>query len=96
MRSVKGKDLNNAKKLKAKCPEFGQTYVKIVRVDDTTLDSVGEYHIWNTPYAIAYPALATDPNSNIGVSVAFGGPSNYASTTVGYLGDFRRLLCRGQ
>ncbi len=65
-----------------------QPYVKIVRVDDQTLDAVGEYHIWNTPYAFAYPALATDPNGNIGVSVAFGGPANYASTTVGYLGDF--------
>ena len=65
-----------------------QPYVKIARVDDQTLDTVGEYHIWNTPYAFAYPALATDPNGNIGVSVAFGGPGNYASTTVGYLGDF--------
>jgi len=65
-----------------------QPYVKIARVDDQTLDTVGEYHIWNTPYAFAYPSLATDPNANIGVSVAFGGPSNYASTTVGYLGDF--------
>jgi hypothetical protein len=67
-----------------------QPFVKIARVDDQTLDTVGEYHIWNSAYAFAYPALATDPNGNIGVSVAFGGPnnSNYASTTVGYLGDF--------
>jgi hypothetical protein len=65
-----------------------QPYVKIVRVNDRTLDSVGEYHIWNTPYAFAYPALATDPSGNIGVSVTFGGPANFASTTVGYLGDF--------
>jgi hypothetical protein len=53
-----------------------------------TLDSVGEYHIWNTPYAFAYPSLATAPNGDIGVSVAFGGPSDFASTTVGYLGDY--------
>jgi hypothetical protein len=67
-----------------------QPYVKIARVDDETLDTVGEYHIWNTAFAFAYPALATDPNGNIGVSVAFGGPGpgNYASTAVGYLGDF--------
>lgn len=65
-----------------------QPYVKIARVDDQTLDTVGEYHIWNTPYAFAYPALATDPNGDIGVSVAFGGSGNYASTTVGYLNDF--------
>jgi len=65
-----------------------QPYVKIARINDRTLDSVGEYHIWNTAYAFAYPALATDPSGQIGVSVAFGGSSNYASTTVGYLGDF--------
>jgi hypothetical protein len=65
-----------------------QPYVKIARIDDTTLDSVGEYHIWNTPYAFAYPSLATSPAGDIGVSVAFGGPGDFASTTVGYLGDF--------
>jgi len=65
-----------------------QPYVKIVRIDDTTLDSVGEYHIWNTPYAFAYPSLGTAPNGDIGVAVSFGGPSNYGSTTVGYLGDY--------
>jgi hypothetical protein len=65
-----------------------QPYVKIVRIDDTTLDSVGEYHIWNTPYAFAYPSLGTAPNGDIGVSVAFGGPNDYGSTSVGYLGDY--------
>jgi hypothetical protein len=65
-----------------------QPYVKIARVNDQTLDTVGEYHIWNPAFAFAYPSLATDFNAEIGVSVAFGGSSNYASTTVGYLGDF--------
>jgi hypothetical protein len=65
-----------------------QPYVKIVRIDDTTLDSVGEYHIWNTPYAFAYPSLGTASTGEIGVSVAFGGPSDFGSTTVGYLGDY--------
>jgi hypothetical protein len=65
-----------------------QPFVKIARVDDQTLDAVGEYHIWNSGFAFAYPALATDPNANIGVSVAFGGTGNYATTAVGYLGDF--------
>ena len=63
-------------------------FVKIVEVDDSTLDSVGEYHIWNSAYAFSYPALATDPSGSIGVSVAFAGPSDYPSSTVGYLGDF--------
>ncbi|MBI3677852.1 MAG: hypothetical protein HY243_14685 [Proteobacteria bacterium] len=65
-----------------------QPYVDIVHVDDTTLDTVGEYDIWNTPYAFSYPSLATAPNGDIGVSVAYGGPNDYATSTVGYLGDY--------
>ena len=74
----------------AECSQTGRSlpFVKIVEIDDTTLDSVGEYHIWNSAYAFSYPALNTDPSGSIGVSVAFAGPSNYPSTTVGYLGDF--------
>ena len=65
-----------------------QPYVDIAQIDDATLNAVGEYDIWNTPYAFAYPSLGTAPNGDIGVAVSFGGPSNYASTTVGYLGDY--------
>ena len=72
------------------CSQTGRTkpFVKIVQVDDATLNSVGEYHIWNSAYAFSYPALNTDPSGSIGVSVAFAGPSNYPSSTVGYIGDF--------
>jgi hypothetical protein len=65
-----------------------QPYVYIARVDDQTLQQVGEYDIWNSAYAFAYPALATDPDAEIGVALAWGGPSNYGSTAAGYLGDF--------
>jgi hypothetical protein len=65
-----------------------QPYVDITQVDDSTLNSVGEYDIWNTPYAFAYPSLGTAPNGDIGVAVSFGGSSNYASATIGYLGDY--------
>ncbi|MEO8746626.1 MAG: hypothetical protein ABI379_03070 [Rhodanobacter sp.] len=63
-------------------------FVKIVKIDDNTLDATGEYDIWNSAYAFSYPALATDPSGNVGVSVAFAGPGNYPSSTVGYLGDY--------
>jgi len=65
-----------------------QPYVDITQVDDSTLNSVGEYDIWNTPYAFAYPSLGTAPNGDIGVAVSFGGKNNYASATIGYLGDY--------
>ena len=65
-----------------------QPYVDIAQIDDTTLNAVGEYDIWNTPYAFAYPSLGTAPNGDIGVAVSFGGSANYASATIGYLGDY--------
>jgi hypothetical protein len=65
-----------------------QPYVLIARLDDQTLAAVGEYDIWNTPYAFAYPSLATSPDGEIGVSLGWGGPSNYGSTAAGYLGDY--------
>ena len=66
-----------------------QPYVKIVRIDDTSLNSVGEYHIWNPGFAFAYPSLASAPNGDIGVSVSFGGSTGpIRSSTVGYLGDY--------
>jgi hypothetical protein len=72
------------------CSQSGRPmpFVKIVQVDDQTLGSVGEYHIWNSPYAFGYVALASDPAGDVGVSVAYGGPSDYPSSTVGYLGDY--------
>ena len=73
----------------SKCKESRpQPYVDIAQIDDTSLDSVGEYDIWNTPYAFGYPSLGTSPSGEIGVAVSFGGPSNYAGSTVGYLGDY--------
>lgn len=74
----------------AGCSQSGRPmpFVKIVEVDDQTLSSVDEYHIWNSPYAFGYVALASDPAGEVGVSVAYGGPSDYPSTTVGYLGDY--------
>ncbi len=70
------------------CNGRPQPYVDIAQVDDTNLNSVGEYDIWNTPYAFAYPSLGTAPNGDIGVAVSFGGSTNYASATIGYLGDY--------
>lgn len=63
-------------------------YVKIAEIDATTFSEVGEYHVWNGSYAFAYPSLATDFNGNVGMAVSFGGTNNFASTTVGFAGDF--------
>jgi hypothetical protein len=64
-----------------------QPYVKILRINDQSLEGIGEYHIWNPNYAFAFPALATSAAGEIGVSVPYGGPSDYPTSTVGFLND---------
>jgi hypothetical protein len=66
-----------------------QPFVQILRVNDQNLDGIGEYHIWNSGYAFAYAALATSAAGEIGVSVPFGGASDFATSTVGFLNDFQ-------
>jgi hypothetical protein len=71
-----------------------QPYVYIARINDSTLNQVGEYDIWNASYAFAYPALATSSDGEIGVSLGWGGrpadntDGNYGSSAAGFLGDF--------
>src|ERR1019366_8554122 len=43
---------------------MNERHFKLWSIEKTTTN-----HIWNTPYAFACPALATDPNGNIRVSV---------------------------
>lgn len=65
-----------------------QPYVDIAQIDPNSLNVVGEYDIWNTPYAFAYPSLGASPNGDMAVTVSFGGPTDYGSSSVGYLGDY--------
>jgi hypothetical protein len=65
-----------------------QPFVKILRINDQSLEGIGEFHIWNPNYAFAFPALATSAAGEIGVSVPYGGPSDFPTSTVGFLNDF--------
>jgi hypothetical protein len=65
-----------------------QPFVKILRINDQSLEGIGEYHIWNDTYAFAFPALGTSAAGEIGVSVPYGGPGDFATTTVGFLNDY--------
>lgn len=64
-----------------------QPYVKILRINDQSLEGIGEFHIWNPNYAFAYPALATSAAGEIGISVPYGGPSDFPTSTVGFVTD---------
>jgi hypothetical protein len=64
-----------------------QPYVKILRINDQSLEGMGEYHIWNLKSAFAYAGLATRAAGEIGVSVDSCGDGFFPESTFGFLGD---------
>jgi hypothetical protein len=63
-----------------------QVRVATVRMSDWT--ETAEMQIWNPDYAFAYPDLNVNDDGDVGVGVAFGGPSNFADAAFGIIGDF--------
>jgi hypothetical protein len=48
-----------------------------------------QVQIWNSSYAFAYPAFATNAcTGEIGLSLEYGGPNDYEQHVVGFWGDF--------
>lgn len=69
---------------------FSKPHIEMV-----TLDPSNSYHkdqqvqIWNSGFAFAYPALATNVcTGEVGLSLEFGGGGNYENHAVGFWGDF--------
>jgi hypothetical protein len=68
---------------------FAQPYVRMVDFLDAgaTLLKLSESQIWNSNYAFQHPYLSTNNQGEVGISVGFGGPSNYPTPLVGFVGD---------
>ncbi len=73
---------------------FAQPYVRLVDVTKTTLPgfnpvwSVGnDKAIWNSNFALQHPYMSTNSNHEVGINVGYGGPSDYPSPLVGFVGD---------
>jgi len=65
-------------------------YVRVEKVDRDAFTLVAEYDIWNPNFAWAYPGMVWRPGSShddIAISLAIGGPNDYANNAVGFLGD---------
>lgn len=60
--------------------------VATMRMSDWTETS--ETQIWNPDYAFAFPDVSVNGQGEVGVAVAWGGPSNYADAAFGIMGDF--------
>lgn len=68
-----------------------QPFIKILRINDQSLEGIGEYHIWNPKTAFAYPALATRAAGEIGVSATSCGDGFFPESIFGFLGDSELL-----
>jgi hypothetical protein len=68
---------------------FPNANVQVVKVDPTNnYNRIDQFAIWNNDYAFAYPALATNDRSEVGIALGWGGKTFDANSAVGILGDF--------
>jgi hypothetical protein len=75
-------------------PNFAQPYIRIAMIDTQNFNNVGEYQVWNSGYAFAYPALSVNPSTaEVAISLMWGGGgNNYMNHAVGFLRDFSTEL----
>ena len=67
---------------------FQQPHVEMVALDNN-FNVLQQVQVWNSSYAFAYPALATNAcTGEIGMSLEYGGNGNYENHVVGFWGDF--------
>jgi hypothetical protein len=76
---------------------FQQAHIEMVELDrGNNFSKTQQVQIWNSSYAFAYPALATnDCTGEVGLSFEFGGGGNYENHVVGFWGDFIAYITTG-
>lgn len=68
---------------------FPQAHIQIAKFDvSQDYKFVEQTQVWNPDIAFAYPSLTTNSESEVGISLAWGGGTSYGSHAVGILGDF--------
>ena len=68
---------------------FPNANIQVVKIDPANnYKRIDQFAIWNNDYAFAYPALATNDRSEVGIALGWGGSAFNASSAVGILGDF--------
>jgi hypothetical protein len=60
-----------------------QPYIQMAIIDTTSFTLTGENYIWQPENAFAVPALATNANDEVGISLGWGGPNRYVNNVVG-------------
>ncbi len=68
---------------------FPNANIQVVKIEPgNNYKRVDQFAIWNNDYAFAYPALATNDRSEVGIALGWGGTTFNANSAVGILGDF--------
>jgi hypothetical protein len=62
--------------------DFPYPYVHVVEINTTTMQKIDEPIIWNPTTAWTYPGVALDGEGGLGVSLAYGGGSNYPGSAI--------------
>jgi hypothetical protein len=64
---------------------LAQPHIELVEISASGLSLVSQRAIWNASYAFAYPALMTNSAGQLGISMAWGGGTDYENFAVGNL-----------
>jgi hypothetical protein len=68
---------------------FKQPHVQWVALNrSNNFSLVTQRQIWNNSYAFTYPAIASNSNGEVGLSLEYGGGGNYENHVAGFWGDF--------
>lgn len=69
--------------------KFPQAHIQIAKFDlNQDFKLIEQTQVWNADHAFCYPALTTNSDNEVGISLAWGGGKFYGSHAVGILGDF--------
>jgi len=66
---------------------FAQPHIQMVAIDTFDNSVVSQKQLWNADVAIAFPAMAVNTQSEIGMALAFGGGPSYSNFAVGIFGE---------
>jgi hypothetical protein len=60
-------------------------YAQIARIDVSTLQVIENIDVFDADFAIAYPALGSNVDNEVGIAYAFGGGTRHPSHAVGFV-----------
>ncbi|MCI4668124.1 MAG: hypothetical protein MRZ79_08175 [Bacteroidia bacterium] len=67
---------------------FPRAHVQMAKINTKTWSLISQGQIWNNDFAFGFPYLSTNRDGEVGMSVAFGGPNDFASHAVGVWRDW--------